>query len=335
MKQVFYMKYVRSFAKALAGGAKRFFSYLQLAIGEFLDDNGAHLSASISYYLLFSIFPLLFAAVAIIVTALGDNAADDITNWLQGFVPATYFDPIKESVKGAVEYLRSVRSIYGVLALIGLLWAGTSIFNVIRKTLNIIWGITIPRPFFRERLMEVIMVAVVGVIMLSSFLLSVSLDIIQGYVQIPGFAGVITSGVLGSIVSGGVMFLVFIFLYRFTPYVKLRWKDVWFEAVLAAVSFEIIKYIFIRYFFSNVVSYGAVYGLTVGLVIIALLWAHVSSIAFLFCAEMSSLRYRGVTLWGRGKVETTEGPLPSFLESRIEPIEDQEADHGDQEVKLD
>jgi len=324
------MRYVHSFGQALAGGSKRVFSYFQLAIGEFLDDNGAHLSASISYYLLFSIFPLLLAAVAIIITILQDTAAQDITGWLQQFVPEEYFGSVERGVEIAVDYLIAVRNIYTIIALIGLLWAGTSVFNVIRKTLNIIWGITIPRPFFRERLMEVIMVAVVGAIMLISFLLSVGLDIVQGYVNIPGFAGAITSGVWGSLVSGGVMFLIFIFLYRFTPYVKLRWRDVWFEALLGAVAFEVIKYIFISFIFSRTAAVGTIYGSSISIVIAALLWAYVSSIAFLFCGEMASLRYRGVKVWGRGKVETTEGPLPSFLESRIESTDDHETGGGDQ-----
>ena len=323
------MRYVHSFVQALAGGAKRVFSYLQLAIGEFLDDNGAHLSASVSYYLLFSIFPLIIAVVAIIVTLLGADAAQDVTGWLQGFVPEEYFTIIEVGIENAVNYLREVRTTSSIIALIGLLWAGTSIFNVIRKTLNIIWGITIPRPFLRERLMEVIMVAVVGAIMLTSFWLTFSLDIIDRYVPLSGFAGVINSGILGSLLSGTIMFLIFIFLYRFTPYVKLRWKDVWFEALLAAVAFEVIKYIFITYIFANLAAYEVLYGF-LGIAIAALLWTYVSSVAFLFCAEMSSLRYRGVTIWGRGKVETTEGPLPSFLESRIEPTEDQAAGGGDQ-----
>jgi membrane protein len=318
------MRYVRSSGKALASGVKRIFGYFRLAIGEFLDDNGAHLSASISYYLLFSIFPLLLAVVAILVTVVQETAAQDIIDWLQTIVPEQYFSSVESGVESAVAYLLAVRSVSTIIALIGLLWAGTSVFNVIRKTLNVIWGITIPRPFFRERLMEIIMVAVVGIIVLSSFVLSVGLDLIQGYVQIPGFTGAITSGALGAVISGSIMFLIFIFLYRFTPYVKLRWRDVWFEALLAAISFEVIKYIFVAYIFARIGDVDNIYGSSIGIVIAALLWAYVSSIAFLFCCEMASLRYRGVMLWGRGRIETTEGPLPSFLESRVESTDDHE-----------
>ncbi len=68
------MRYVHSFVQAIAGGLKRVFRYCMLAVGEFLDDNGSHLSASIAYYLLFSILPVLLA-IDLIAIKVGQNQA--------------------------------------------------------------------------------------------------------------------------------------------------------------------------------------------------------------------------------------------------------------------
>ncbi|MFC1978521.1 YihY/virulence factor BrkB family protein [Chloroflexota bacterium] len=332
MNRYLYMRYIHSFVQALAGGSKRVFRYLQLAIGEFLDDNGSHLSAAMSYYILLSLVPVLLALMSILGFLLPSypGIGDTVREWFYNFLP---LERTREVIDLAVEKIVDIRQISGVLAIIAMLWSGTAIFNVIRKTLNIIWGITIPRPFFRERLMEVVMVAVVGSVMLASFWLTFAISLVGDLTSLQGFARTISEGVLGYFLPSFIMFLVFVFLYRFTPYVKLRWKDVWIEALIAAVVFEVLKNLFVWYLQRFQVDNFL--GSTLGAIFATLVWAYVSSVAFLFCAEMSSLRYRGVTLWGRGKVETTEGPIPSFLESRIEPIEDQEAGDGDQEVKLD
>jgi len=326
------MRYVHSFSQSFAGGAKRVFRYLQLAIGEFLDDNGSHLSAAMSYYILLSIVPVLLALMSILGFLLPTypGIGDAVQDWFYNFIPA---ERTTEVIETALESIIDIRTTSGILAVIAMLWSGTAIFNVIRKTLNIIWGITIPRPFFRERLMEVIMVSVVWSVMLASFWLTFSISLVGNLGQLTGLAKTISEGFLGYLLPGLIMFLVFIFLYRFTPYVKLRWKDVWIEALIVAVVFEVFKNVFVWYLQRFKVDNFL--GSTLGAVFATLIWAYVSSVAFLFCAEMSSLRYRGVTVWGRGKVETTEGPLPSFLESRIEPAEDQESGGGDQEVRLD
>lgn len=320
------MRYVHSFFQAIAGGVKRVFRYFVLAIGEFLDDNGSHLSAAMSYYILLSIVPMLLALLSILGFLLPTypGIGDAVKDWFYTFIPA---QETKTFIEDAMANIVNIRTTSGIIAVMAMLWSGTAIFNVIRKTLNIIWGITIPRPFFRERLMEVIMVAVVGSVMLASFWLTFGLTIIGDFGELQGLGKTMSEGFLGYFLPGLIMFLVFIFLYRFTPYVKLRFKDVWMEALIAAVVFEVFKNLFVWYLGRFQVDNFL--GSTLGAVFAALIWAYVSSIAFLFCAEVASLRYRGVTIWGRGKVETTEGPLPSFLESRIEAPEYIEKDDND------
>ena len=318
------MDYVRSFYKAVAGGVKRFIRYALLSVSEFLDDNGSHLSASIAYYLLFSILPVLLAIASILGYVYDTPGLPDVVKeYLNSGILPGYYATAVIGVMDTVQ-LQLDRSIMGIIGVVGMIWAGTSVFNVIRKTLNIIWGITIPRPFFRERFIEVIMVAVVGAIFLASFWLTILLKFMSMQPEVSTF-------IYGELLPGLIVLLIFLFLYRFTPYVKLRWRDVWIEAVLAAAAFGITKWVFVEIILAryqdpdNPLSLWGVGSV----ILLMLLWAYVSAIIFLFGAEMSSLRYRGVTLWGRGKVETTEGPLPSFLESRIETSDYMDRDSDD------
>jgi len=309
------MRYIHSFIKALVGGVKRFFRYAFLAVNEFLDDNGAHLSASVAYYLLFSVLPVLLAIASILGFIYGTaGITTDVADYLRNLLPGYY----AEAVIGVLDEVQLDRSIMGTVGLIGMIWAGTSVFNVIRKTMNIIWGITIPRPYFHERFIEIIMVAVVGAVFLISFWFSIGLKIIALQQEV-------SNVIYGELLPGAIVLVVFLFLYRFTPYVKLRWKDVWIEALLAAIVFGITKWVFVEIIVER--SPVGAWGIGSSLLLM-LLWAYASAIIFLFGAEMSSLRYRGVSPWGRGKVETTEGPMPSFLENRIEVPEHTEKDGG-------
>lgn len=285
----------------------RFAKYVQLAVSEFLDDNGSHLSASISYYLLFSIFPLLLAVISIVgfVAGSSQEATLRVEQWITDFLPAAAGDLITDNVGSAI----SIRGLTGTFALLGLLWGGTSIFNVIRKTLNIIWGITIPRPFLHERLIEIIMMAGVGSLFISSLWLSTVLQFIGKLAPEAPWTAAFRGLLMGRVLPGFIMFLVFLFLYRFTPYVRLRWRDVWIEALLAAVAFEVVKWVFVE-FLAVMVRGTIVFSSTIAIIIFFLLFVYVSSVVFLFCAEMASLRFRGVKFWGRDPVVAAEGPLP-------------------------
>jgi membrane protein len=313
------MRYIHSFVKSIAGGVKRFFRYTLLAISEFLDDNASHLSASIAYYLLFSVLPVLLAITSLLAyISNAEGLPASVVTFFSEIVPPAYADNVIRVLNDA----EIPRSTTGIIGLVGMLWAGTSVFNVIRKTLNIIWGITIPRPFFKERFIEVIMVSVVGAIFLASFYLSIALKLVSVQQEVANFF-------YSELLPGIIILVIFLFLYRFTPYVKLRWRDVWIESLLAAVAFGITKWIFIEVVFERGEDSAlSVWGVGAALLLM-LLWTYVSAIIFLFGAEMSSLRYRGVTIWGRGKLETTEGPLPSFLESRIDVSDYVEKDGGD------
>jgi len=281
--------------QALGVRMRRFVSYIRLAVNEFLDDNCAHLSAAISYYVLFSLFPLLLAAVSIMGFVLkSPDTQAQVVEWFRNFLPEEFAELVADNIGSMVE----VRGVTGVIALIGLLWAGTSMFNVTRKTLNIIWGITIPRPFFRERLMELVMMAGVGSLMLISFGLTIAIGFVSRFLPSAPWLQRVNTYSLGVVLPAVIIFLIFIFLYRFTPYVKLRWKDVWIEALLAAIAVEIVKHGFVWYISSRFNPYGIVYG-SIGVVVALLIWVFISAIIFLFCAELASLRHRGVTILGR------------------------------------
>ncbi len=146
------------------------------AVHEFLTDNCTHLAAAISYYLLLSFFPLLLAVISILSFLSRDpNIEEKVKQTIADVMPVSgeiVFMTIKEVSPGL--------GAASAIALIGLIWGGMAVFNAIRKSLNTAWGIKTPRPFMRERLIELLMMAGFGVLLLVSVGVTTAFRIVRG-----------------------------------------------------------------------------------------------------------------------------------------------------------
>ena len=291
---------------------------MKQAIQEFLADNCTHLAAAISYYLLLAMFPLALAAISILsyfsrspdVQAKVTQAITDVLPVSGDFVSTT----IREVAPGW-----GAASAIGV---IGLIWAGTGLFNAIRKSLNTAWGVKQPRPFLRERLIEFIMMLGLGVFLLLYVGMTATFNFFQ---STNVFGGRFVEGglfwesmvILASIV---IAFVGFLLLYEFIPNTRVPWKHVWVGALMAAVLFEIVKNLFV-WFVGKFATYNLVYG-SIGTIIALMTWSYISAMILLFCAKLISIYPRMKSLLEESHVETesvaksdSEPPVSKFLVS--------------------
>jgi len=85
-------------------------------------------------------------------------------------------------------------------------------------------------------------------------------------------------------------FVVVLLLYRFMPYVKPRWRDIWVGALFAAAGFELVRVVFIWYV-KNFSTYNLVYG-PVGTVIALLMFVYLTAWVLLFFARFCAVKAR-------------------------------------------
>lgn len=259
-------------------------------VSEFATDNCHHLAAAISYYLLFSLFPLALAITSVIGFILRSQALEaQVIEGIGNFLPVSG-DFIANTIQGVVR----ARGVTGIAATIGLIWAGTSVFNVVRKSLNTAWCIRQPRHFFLERLLELSMLVGASLILFGWVLLTAILRVTRG-LDLPVFGSILAGSdffwdFVVACASTAIAFVVFLLLYKFIPNTDVRWKDIWLGALAAAVSFEVIKTAFV-WFVSNFSQYNLVYG-SVGTVIALLVWTYLSAVTFLFWAKVTSVYAR-------------------------------------------
>ena len=275
---------------------------MKQALHEFLTDNCTHLAAAISYYLLLSFFPLLLAAITILsFVTRSPGIEEKVKQTIAEVMP----------VSGDIVFLTIKEVSLGVgaasaIATLGLIWGGMAVFNAARKSVNTAWGIKTPRPFMRERLIELLMMVGFGALLLISIGVTTAFKIVRGaditiFGQQLADVGFIWQALV-VLTSALIAFIAFFFLYKFIPNTNVRWRHVWLGALVAAVLFEIVKDIFV-YFVGHFATYNLVYG-TAGTIIALMVWSYLSAVIMLFCAKLISIYPR---------MKSAEVTYPSFI----------------------
>ncbi len=264
-----------------------FVTMIKRAVHEFLTDNCTHLAAAISYYLLLSLFPLALAAISILsVVSRSPDVEAKVTNAITAVLPLS-----GDLVSAAIKDFSPGVGAAGAIATIGLLWSGTGVFNAIRKSLNTAWGIKTPRSFLRERLLELVMMLGFGLFLLVYVGVTTAFTVIRS-ASLSVFGERLMEGglfwhAMVIIASTIIGFVGFLFLYKFVPNTRVRWKNIWIGALMAAVMFEIVKDAFV-WFVGKFATYNLVYG-TIGTVIALMTWTYISAVILLFCAKLISI----------------------------------------------
>ena len=276
------------------------------SIQKFGDDRCTHMAAAISYYALFSLFPLLIFMMSIFGIFLQRSSLqNDLIDRALEFLPLTP-DKGRNDVRDAIDAIAGISIPLSMVGLLGLAWAASAMFGAIRTALNIAWDIKTPRHFVKQKLLDLGMVAGVGVF----FLLSIGTTAFLHTTQQA------SSDILGPLSSSTAFFWraiphlmpaifsfgAFIMLYRFVPGAPVKIGDVWFGALIAAIFFEIIKNGF-SFYVANFGHYDVVYG-SLGAVVALLFWMYLSAVALLLGAEVASEYPRVMSgkyddLWGQ------------------------------------
>ena len=264
----------------------RFVLFCTDTINDFLGKNCPYVAGAISFYTLFSLFPLALAIISILGYVLGSNAEETkLAHDIASVLPVS-----TEYIGDTLQGVASARAITGVASIFGLLWASTAAFGAIRKGINAAWGIKKTRPFIKERLMDLALVLGAGILVM--FLLFVTplfaafLSEIVEYVAPEAELAQRFLGLGGRILTPIISFVTFLVLYRYLPNVRVRISDVWMGALAASIAFDVANWGFVWYV-TRFPVYNVVYG-SVGAVMALLTWVYVSAIILLFGALVTS-----------------------------------------------
>jgi membrane protein len=252
------------------------------------NDNVPRLGASLAYYTLFALAPILIVAITVAGFAFGEEAVQqEVSGQISGLVGEQGAQAVESMVQSA--YHRSGNGVATAIGLITFFLGATGAFLELQTALNGIWRVKPKasaglKDMLIQRLLSFGLVIGVGFVLLVSLLVSAGLSALNRYVGaiVPEIA-VVWQGV-NALVSLGVVTLLFAMIYQFLPDVDLRLRDVWVGALVTAGLFTIGKFAIGLYLGTSAVasSYGAA-----GSVVVLLIWVYYSSQIVLLGAEFT------------------------------------------------
>jgi membrane protein len=284
---------------------------LWLALVAWWDDNALRLGASIAYYTLFAIAPILLVAIAVAGSLFGAEAVrGEIVGQIDQLVGTEGGKAVQALLQGATR--RDENILAATIGGITFVLAACGAFLELQAALDAIWRVK-PAPegqlkaFFLDRLRSFGLVVAIGFLLLVSLAVNAALAAFATWLKTWAPAMPVILYALNFLLSVAVTAALFGLLFKFLPDVELKWRDVATGATVTALLFTIGKHIIGLYLgqSSTTSSYGAA-----GSVIVLLLWVYYSCQIVLIGAEFTRLYSDRV----RGPV-----PVSDFAEKTGEP----------------
>jgi membrane protein len=268
---------------------KTYWNLLKTAFNGFSDDNALKLSASLSYYTIFSLSPMLVVIISLCSLFFGRDAVQgEIYGQIRSLVGNEAALQIQELIKNA--QLTNQSGLAAVIGIGTLLLGATGIFAEMQDSLNTIWGVK-PKPkqgwvkYLLNRVLSFSMVLSIGFLLLVSLVVNAAVDVLSNRLErLFSDAAVYLFYVVNLVVVAGVITVLFALIYRILPDGKLRWKDAFIGSAFTALLFMIGKFVIGLYLGQPSVTstYGAA-----GSVIVLLLWVYYSAAILFFGAEFT------------------------------------------------
>ena len=253
-------------------------------------------AASIAYYALFSLFPMLLFLIVIVSFFVDTGHARvlvlDVTT--QAFPDA---QGVQELINGTVNAVFDLRGEIGVISLLGLLWSASAAFTTLAYNIDLAWapGRQV-RPPLLQRLIGIGMILILSALVVLALTLSTNLGFVVSVdppvLEQLGFDGSLLA-VIGSRLANWVLaFAALTALYRWVPKAKVPWPAAIVAALIATLAWEFLNAGFTWYLTSGLARYELVYG-SLTTIIVLMFWMYLSMMVVLVGAHLAaSIVYR-------------------------------------------
>ncbi|MCW3086170.1 MAG: putative ribonuclease [Bacteroidetes bacterium] len=260
----------------------------------FIDDNAIKLAASLSYFTIFALPPLLIVIISLCGIFLGKDAVrGEIFGQINGLVGNEAALQIQNIIKNVK--LNSDNVFAATVGVITLLIGASGVFGEIQSSINSIWGLK-AKPkrgimkFLKNRLMSFSMIGSMGFLLLVGLIINSVMDILNTRLahRFPQFT-IDTLYVVNLVLVFAIITSLFCVIFKTLPDGKVALKDALIGSSITAFLFMFGKFAIGAYLGRSTISstYGAA-----GSVILILLWVYYSAIILYFGAEFTKVYSR-------------------------------------------
>lgn len=257
----------------------------------FSNDNAFKLSASLSYYTLFSLAPMILIFLSVVGFFYGQDAIrGELYGQINGLIGKEAALQVQEMVRHA--QLSGKTGFAGVVGVIMLFIGATGVFAEIQDSINQIWSLK-AKPkngiikYLVNRFLSFSLIVSFGFLFIVSLLVNTVLDAFSQ--RLSAYFSESTVYIF-TVVNLGVIWVVmtilFAIIFKVLPDGKVANKDALMGAGVTAMLFMIGKYVIGFYLGQSNISdiYGAA-----GSVVILLTWVYYSSMILYLGAEFTKI----------------------------------------------
>jgi len=276
---------------------------IRTTIKRFIEDKCGNFAIKISYFTLLCAVPLVALFTFITTKILGNS---EIAFRSLNLFSDELFIQLDPSFFKTIEDISQNITNLGWFGLIGSLIAASFLFSNLIYSINFIFKANYQKSFFYNRIMEYLIMFIIGIIMLISLSITGMWTAVHSRVKEstivanhinPDIVSLVNNFFLQYLLPFTLAFLVFFSLYKFIPEIKVHTKAAAISAAIASFLWELFKRLFAFY----VAHFSAV-----GIVLSKILQGTLTSIIFFLLWLTFSLF---IVLWG--------AELSAFLNERI------------------
>jgi membrane protein len=254
-------------------------------VGELYNSEGLTHAASIAYYTLLSMFPLMLLGVFILGEMTSDAAdRDAVVRFVFRYFPQQF-----GFISGQIEAFNTQPVTFGFWGMVALVWGALGVFNAITSAVNHAWAVEKRRSFLMHRLIGFLMMVSAGLILMVGLVIASLVRLAEtrlgeAMVRSPWLDNL--SGVFASYLATMLLIGCVALIMYFIPNTKVRFRDVWPGAILVGVLWRIALRAF-AWYASDLATWNVVHG-SIAAVVVFLLWIYVSAVILIYGVEMTA-----------------------------------------------
>ncbi len=310
-----------------------FFTFLKEVFVEFIGDNILKYSASLAYYTVLSIAPLLVILLTVTGFLFGKEA---INGQLYGQINKLVGSDAALQIQTSIQniHLNKDNIFATTIGIIVLTIGATGIFGEIQDSLNRIWGLKIKAKkiwwkVLIDRLISFSLILSLGFVLIVSLVLNaIAAAISDKIIALLPASGDVLLLIIDTVVTLLITTILFGSIFKVLPDAKIKWRDVAVGAFVTACLFLLGKYGIGFYLGQS--KLGTIYG-AAGSIMILMIWVYYTS-AILYLGAVFTKVY--ATDFG-GKIypsdfsewiKVEEIPVPD-VHLKIDDLKEEEEKH--------
>ena len=268
---------------------KKFGAILKASADEFSDNDPIRLASSTSFFTIFSIAPILVLVINIMgVVYKTEILSGELYGEIESIFGAETASLIQDIATNFTQIANN--QAFNILVSIFLAFVATTLFIVMQNSLNQIFKVkdNAKHSFLiklQDRGISLLIILFSGILFFAAVFSETIISFLSGYLEyiLPN-ADTFFISAANKLVSLLVVVVWFAIVFKYLPYINIKWKPVWAGAAFTGVLFAVGKVLLDCFLINS--NIGDIYG-TSASIILLLLFVFYSSMIFYFGATFT------------------------------------------------